>query len=181
MTPAIPRAEVAEWQTRMVQDHVSARTWGFNSPLRHHTILAHQIERETRCGRQSDCVHKLSMLASLLLLAVLVVLVICARAPAGPDRLPEQVLDLPVCASQFVTSPGLQVVPEILVYSKHKLTLIGHPHVPSTEVHPAGVSLVIQGARVDHWLCLGLAAEHDQQIADHRRLAFLVQLYDLLL
>gem|GEM_PF-4763439 len=28
-------AEVAEWQTRMVQDHVLARVWKFDSSLRH--------------------------------------------------------------------------------------------------------------------------------------------------
>ena len=41
------RAEVAEWQTRMVQDHVPARAWGFNSPLRHHiTIRASRDDLE---------------------------------------------------------------------------------------------------------------------------------------
>ncbi len=26
------------WQTRMIQGHVPARVWGFESPLRHHKI-----------------------------------------------------------------------------------------------------------------------------------------------
>jgi hypothetical protein len=30
-------ARVAEWQTRWLQVPVSARTWGFKSPLAHHT------------------------------------------------------------------------------------------------------------------------------------------------
>ena len=33
---AIPLGRVAEWQTRWLQVPVSARTWGFKSPLAHH-------------------------------------------------------------------------------------------------------------------------------------------------
>ena len=42
LCPAL--GEVAEWQTRMVQVHVPARAWGFNSPL------PHQIA-DPRCRR----------------------------------------------------------------------------------------------------------------------------------
>ncbi len=37
--PVLPRAEVAEWQTRYVQDVVSFRMCGFKSHLRHHMRL----------------------------------------------------------------------------------------------------------------------------------------------
>ena len=38
-------AEVAEWQTRYVQDVVSFRMCGFKSHLRHHAPVAQRIER----------------------------------------------------------------------------------------------------------------------------------------
>ena len=38
-------AEVAEWQTRYVQDVVSIRMCGFKSHLRHHAPVAQRIER----------------------------------------------------------------------------------------------------------------------------------------
>jgi hypothetical protein len=31
------------WQTRMIQGHVPARVWGFESPLRHQLLTAPQL------------------------------------------------------------------------------------------------------------------------------------------
>jgi hypothetical protein len=52
------------WQTRMIQGHVPARVWGFESPLRHHVIPSlneetampkYVIEREIpNAGKLSD-------------------------------------------------------------------------------------------------------------------------------
>jgi hypothetical protein len=43
--PSTAHAEVAEWQTRYVQDVVSVRMCGFKSHLRHHAPVAQRIER----------------------------------------------------------------------------------------------------------------------------------------
>src|SRR3954452_6343587 len=41
---------VAEWQTRTVQVRVSVRTWGFNSPLAHHSTPPSLTQRAGPSG-----------------------------------------------------------------------------------------------------------------------------------
>jgi hypothetical protein len=56
MMKSLPGPKWRNWQTRMIQGHVPARVWGFESPLRHHLHsrifvlhplmgMRHQLER----------------------------------------------------------------------------------------------------------------------------------------
>src|SRR6059058_6330361 len=53
---------VAEWQTRTVQVRVSVRTWGFNSPLAHHSgddrTRPSAIVTSRSCGQTATGVRK---------------------------------------------------------------------------------------------------------------------------
>ena len=51
------------------------------------------------------------------------------------------------------------------------------PGPPAAGMPSVGHGLLVQGARVDDRLRLAVGAEHDQQVADHRRLALLVELH----
>jgi hypothetical protein len=78
---------VAEWQTRMVQDHVLARVWRFNSSLRHQVgnILAQRMTHEAR--RETDQPHGFSFFGD-------------RHWPAAVPFLPAE--QLPSCDAQVV-------------------------------------------------------------------------------
>ena len=40
---ALPEPKWRNWQTRMIQGHVPARVWGFESPLRHQLLTRQQL------------------------------------------------------------------------------------------------------------------------------------------
>ena len=82
---------------------------------------------------------------------------------------PQDELDLAVQAAQVVVCPALNGLEHVAVDPKQERLPVGHG------------ALLIDRARVDDRLRRALAAEHDQQVADHRRLALVVELDDVAL
>src|SRR6266511_3889421 len=58
MMRALPGPKWRNWQTRMIQGHVPARVWGFESPLRHHRSLSGRAVQCTRSDRTSARVFR---------------------------------------------------------------------------------------------------------------------------
>jgi len=87
--------------------------------------------------------------------------------PRLAKRLAQDVFDLPVQATQIVIGPAL-----------HRFE---HRRVDAQEEgFPDSHDLLMDGAGVENRLCASLTAEDDQEIADHRRLPFLVELHNAL-
>ena len=89
-----------------------------------------------------------------------------APRPALPHRLAQQELDLPVEAAQVVLRPALDRVAEVAVDAQQERLPLRHGSASYS------VPVLTTG-----WAAL-LAAEHHEQVADHRRLALLVELHD---
>ena len=90
--------------------------------------------------------------------------------PPFLERPAQDELDLRVETPELVVSPLLQRVVDARVDPEQECLALGH-----------GTILVVQRPRVDDRLRVAIAAEHDEQVAHHRRLALLVELDDVLL
>ena len=93
------------------------------------------------------------------------------RAARPAKRLPEKILDLGVQAAQVVVCPALNALEHGRVDANQE----GFPVRHGVPV------LLMDGAGVQDRLRAPLATQHDQEIADHRRLALLVEVDDGLL
>ena len=75
----------------------------------------------------------------------------------------EDVLDLAVHAAEFSLRPSLKLSPERRVHPEQETLALGH------------ANLDVERAGVDDRVNLGFTAEHDHQVADHRRLAVVIK------
>ena len=80
------------------------------------------------------------------------------------ERPAQKELDLPIHAAQIVVRPALDRFQQSRVNTKEEWFSCSH--------------LLIDGSGVDHRLRVAIAAQHDQQVADHRRLAIFIELDD---
>jgi hypothetical protein len=88
------------------------------------------------------------------------------------QRLPEQVFDLCVRAAQVVRRPASQRVVHHGIQAEQNLLPFGG--------HGTSGSL-IERAGVDNRLGVAVTTQHHQQVADHDRLALLVEVHYLVL
>ena len=91
-------------------------------------------------------------------------------APRGAQGPPQGVLDLRVHAAQIVGGPPGDRVVDVGIQAQQHLLALRHAAISSVE--RAGVHDGLGGP---------IAAEHDQQVGDHLRLALLVEVDDVLL
>ena len=90
----------------------------------------------------------------------------CAARTA--KRLPEKILDVGVQAAQIIVCPALNALEHGGVDAKQEGFPVRHG-VPGLLMNRPGV---------EDRLGRLLAAQHDEQVADHRCLSFLIQMHD---
>ncbi len=91
-----------------------------------------------------------------------------ARGTACPaKRLPKKILDLSVQAAQIIVCPTLNALEDCGVDSKEERFPVRHV-----------MNLLMNRPGVEDRLGRLLATQHDEEIADHGRLPFFVQLHD---
>src|SRR5687768_9857956 len=88
------------------------------------------------------------------------------------QRTPQQIFDLPVDAAELRRRPPLQRVVDLRIEPKGESLSFGHFF--------SSVSSLVQRPGVDDGLDAFLTAQHDKQIAHHRRLALFVERDDIL-
>jgi hypothetical protein len=92
------------------------------------------------------------------------------RAARPAKRLPQKILDLSVQAAQIIVCPALNALEHGGVDAKQEGFPVRH-RVPGLLMNRPGV---------EDRLGRLLAAQYDEQIADHSRLPFLIQMHDAL-
>jgi hypothetical protein len=82
------------------------------------------------------------------------------------QRSAQHVLNLTVQAAQFIVRPTLEAVEDVTIDPKQERLPFGHGTLP------------INGSRIDNGLSTPFTTEHDQQVAHHCCLAFVVERHD---
>ena len=92
----------------------------------------------------------------------------------------EEKLHLRVDAPHVVVGPAPQGCKHLRVEPQEEGIAGRHGGEGSLETDRSGVRSVVERAGVDDWLGMAIAAEDDQEIGHHGRLALVVELDDLL-
>jgi hypothetical protein len=87
------------------------------------------------------------------------------QSPGVLQHAAEDELDLPVQAAQVVVRPALEGVEDVAIDPQQKRFPLSHKSL-------------IDRPCVDDRLRATLAAEHDEEVAHHRRLALVVEVHD---